>query len=52
MLMEDPVLSEEGFSYERTVLEEHYNLKGPVEPITRKDVKGKIYPNHALKQAI
>ena len=52
MLMEDPVLSEEGFSYERQILEEHYKLKGPIEPITRKNVKGKIIPNHALKQAI
>jgi hypothetical protein len=36
MLMEDPVISEDGFSYERKVLEEHYKLKGPIEPITRK----------------
>jgi STIP1 homology and U-box containing protein 1 len=52
MLMEDPVVSEAGFSYERQVLEEHYKLKGPVEPITRKEVTGKIFPNQALKQAI
>ena len=52
MLMEDPVISEEGFTYERKVLEEHYKLKGAVEPITRKEVSGKVYPNHALKQAI
>ena len=52
MLMEQPVVSEEGFTYERKVLEEHYKLKGPIEPITRKKVEGKCYPNHALKQAI
>jgi hypothetical protein len=30
MLMEDPVLSEHGFTYERQVIEEHYKLKGPI----------------------
>jgi hypothetical protein len=30
MLMEDPVLSEEGFSYERKELEYYYQMKGMV----------------------
>ena len=36
MLIEDPVVSEAGFSYERKALEEYYQAKGPMEPITRK----------------
>lgn len=52
MLMEEPVVSEEGFTYERKVLDEHYRLKGPIEPITRNKVEGKCFPNHALKIAI
>lgn len=50
-LMEEPVLSEEGFTYEKKVLEEHYRLKGTVEPITRRKVEGTLFPNHAIKQA-
>ncbi len=50
--MEDPVISEAGFSYERQALEEHYKQKGPIEPINRQQCKGFIFPNHALKITI
>lgn len=50
--MEDPVISEAGFTYERKALEEQYKMKGPIEPINRKECKGLIFPNHALKIAI
>jgi U-box domain len=50
--MEDPVVSEAGFTYERKALEEHYKLKGPIEPINRKQCKGYIITNQALKITI
>jgi|JI6StandDraft_1071083.scaffolds.fasta_scaffold132410_2 STIP1 family protein 1 len=49
--MEEPAVSEDGFTYEKKVLEEHFRLKGPIEPITRRKVEGRVFPNHALKQA-
>ena len=46
------MISEAGLTYERQALEEHYRLKVPIEPITRKECKGLIIPNQACKLGV
>ena len=51
-IMEDPVTTDAGFTYERSALEDHLRTNGPVEPISRKKFNGPLYPNISLKLAI
>lgn len=51
-MMEDPVSTEAGFTYERTAIEDHLRTNGNIEPITRKAFTGALYSNIALKAGI
>jgi STIP1 family protein 1 len=51
-LMEDPVVTDSGQTYERSVIEEHIERNGKTDPLTREPITGKLYPNLALKRAI
>ncbi|XP_051912261.1 uncharacterized protein LOC127594427 [Hippocampus zosterae] len=51
-LMEDPVVTEAGITYEREAIQEHIEKNGCTDPITRKQISGKLYPNHAIKKAV
>jgi STIP1 family protein 1 len=35
-MMEEPVTTEAGFSYEKNVIEDHIKLNGPTDPMTRR----------------
>lgn len=50
--MEDPVITEEGFTYEKSAIEDHFKTNGFIDPITRSTVSGKLYSNRALKLAV
>jgi len=52
-IMEDPVTTQSGHSYERAVLMEHLRKNGLFDPVTRDPISMEhIYPNLNLKQAI
>ena len=49
-LMNDPVLCEDGYTYERTAI---MNIPNSLSPMTRQPIdKSKLIPNRALKSAI
>lgn len=48
-LIEDPVTTESGHTYEREVIEEHIKKNGNIDPVTRKQISGVLYPNLAVK---
>ena len=37
-LMEDPVTTETGMTYEREVIREHFEKNGKIDPVTRKPI--------------
>ena len=51
--MEDPVTTQAGHSYEKSVLMEHLKINGLFDPVTRDPISpDQIYPNLNIKQAI
>ena len=51
-LMQDPVITPSGYTYERTHIEEWID-KNPRDPFTRSSLtKAQLYPNRALRDAI
>lgn len=51
-LMEDPVTTQSGQTYERSAIEEHIQRNGKTDPFTRKPISGTLYPSIAIKKAI
>lgn len=51
-LMEDPVVTDSGQTYERSAIEEHMQHNGKTDPFTRQPIKGPLYPSVAIKKAI
>ncbi|EGR28168.1 u-box domain protein [Ichthyophthirius multifiliis] len=51
-LMEEPVTTEVGHTYEKSVLDEHFKKNGFVDPITRQKINKNLYPNLSIKQGI
>jgi STIP1 family protein 1 len=51
-LMEDPVITESGHTYERTAIEEHIQRNGKTDPFSRKPISGLLYPSISIKKAI
>lgn len=51
-LMEDPVTTDCGQTYERSAIEEHIQRNGKTDPFTRSPLKGPLYPNVSIKKAI
>lgn len=43
--MEDPVITESGFTYEKEVIKAHFEKNGKFDPVTRKPCSGILYPN-------
>eukprot|EP01022_Parablepharisma_sp_SALTPOND_P026124 TRINITY_DN61_c0_g1_i1.p7 TRINITY_DN61_c0_g1~~TRINITY_DN61_c0_g1_i1.p7 ORF type:complete len:193 (-),score=31.08 TRINITY_DN61_c0_g1_i1:1116-1694(-) len=50
-LMKDPVITNEGHTYEREALMTHLQKNGNFDPTTRKPVT-EIFPNKAIKKAV
>ena len=51
-LMEDPVILESGFTYERSSIEKHFQVNGAFDPLTREECnKNIIIPNKKIKHA-
>jgi STIP1 homology and U-box containing protein 1 len=50
--MEEPVTTEEGLTYEKSAIEDHFKTNGFTEPISRAKMNTKPYPNQALKNAV
>lgn len=50
-VMTDPVLCEDGHTYERRIILE-WLRQSPTSPITRQPLSGTVHPNFALKAAI
>lgn len=50
--MEEPTTTEDGLSYEKSALDDHFKKIGFIEPITRKKLTTQPYPNVALKNAV
>lgn len=51
-MMEDPVTTESGQTYERSAIEEHIQRNGKTDPFTRKPISGILYPSITIKKAI
>ena len=51
-LMEDPVTTDSGQTYERMAIEEHIKKNGKTDPFTRKPLNGPLYPSVAIKKAV
>ncbi|CEG38052.1 stip1 homology and u-box containing protein e3 ubiquitin protein ligase [Plasmopara halstedii] len=50
-LMDDPVTTPDGNSYERSLIEQHLEVNGCFDPLTRTPLtKSQLHPNRALKQ--
>ena len=50
--MEDPVILESGFTYERSSIEKHFQINGAFDPLTREEINKKIIiPNKKIKHA-
>ncbi|TMW61279.1 hypothetical protein Poli38472_013742 [Pythium oligandrum] len=49
-LMQDPVMTPNGDTYEREMIERHLEVNGSFDPMTRASLtKAQLYPNRALK---
>ncbi len=46
------MVTEEGLTYEKSALEDHFKTNGFIEPISRKKLNSQPYSNVALKIAI
>ncbi|CAM4374102.1 MAG: hypothetical protein LEGION0398_MBIBDBAK_00104 [Legionellaceae bacterium] len=51
LIMEDPVIAEDGHSYERIAIMQWLELKN-ISPITRQTISDKLITNYALKNSI
>ena len=51
-LMEDPVVTDSGQTYERDAIEAHIQKNGKTDPFTRQPIKGPLYPNVSVKKAV
>lgn len=51
-IMEDPVTTEAGFTYEKSAIQDTFANVGCIDPNSRLKVSPKLYPNQALKEAI
>mmetsp|Transcript_33256 Transcript_33256/g.30198 ORF Transcript_33256/g.30198 Transcript_33256/m.30198 type:complete len:92 (-) Transcript_33256:136-411(-) len=52
-LMEEPVTTQAGLTYEKSALDDHLNRNGNTDPVTREPINPEaVVPNHNLKQAI
>jgi STIP1 family protein 1 len=51
-IMEDPVMTDSGQTYEREALELHIEKNGRTDPFTRQPIKGALYPNVAIRKAV
>jgi len=52
-IMQDPVITPSGITYDRTELSEHFNKIGYFDPLTRREITEKdLVPNLALREAI
>ncbi|RLN36830.1 hypothetical protein BBJ28_00016863 [Nothophytophthora sp. Chile5] len=50
-LMDDPVTTPDGNTYERAMIEQHLQINGCFDPLTRMPLtKAQLHPNRALKQ--
>ncbi|KAL8452665.1 hypothetical protein Emed_001229 [Eimeria media] len=51
-LMDEPVVTPSGITYEKKLLLEHINRNGPTDPLTREPCDRKhLVPNYAIKEA-
>lgn len=51
-LMDEPVVTPSGITYEHRLLLEHLNRNGPTDPLTREPCDAKrLVPNYAVKEA-
>lgn len=52
-LMENPVITESGITYEKAALYDHFSRNGNFDPVTRDQINPKhVYPNVNIKQAV
>jgi len=52
-LMENPVITESGITYEKAALFDHFKRNGNFDPVTRDEINPKnVYPNVNIKQAV
>lgn len=51
-LMEDPVMTDSGQTYERQAIEFHLQKNGKADPFTRQPIKGPLYPNISIRKAV
>ena len=52
-IMKDPVVAQDGFTYERAYIEQWFNTRGAKSPMTNKNIGTKhLTPNRTLKSAI
>lgn len=50
--MQEPVIIQSGFTYEKKAIIQHFQINGCTDPITRQQVDPHVMiPNHYLKQA-
>lgn len=50
-LMDDPVTTPDGNTYDRSMIEQHLEVNGCFDPLTRAPLtKSQLHPNRALKQ--
>ena len=52
MIMIDPVIAEDGFTYEREEIEQSFRTSGNKSPMTRAAIPNKLIANHAMKSLI
>ena len=51
-LMEDPVVLQSGFTYEKSTILKHFQVNGSIDPLTREEVDStKLITNQSIKQA-
>ena len=50
--MDEPVVIQSGHTYEKAMIEKHFQMSGAFDPITRQQVDPNVLiPNHMLKKA-
>lgn len=51
-MIEDPVTTEFGHTYERSAIEQHMKQNGRYDPFSRKAISTALYPNILVKSLI
>lgn len=41
-MLDDPILTQAGFSYDKSILLEHFKKNGNIDPISRKPINAKV----------